>query len=101
MISAFVDMTSNETGTFILRIYVYVSKTIIDMIPINWFDLNKYLVLHYNEICKKKNNHFSDQKNYVLYNIVIFNTDKIVCVCEFVLSLTDRIVKDEVFNLFS
>lgn len=54
MISAFVDMSPNETGTFILRIYVYVSKTIIAMIPINWFDLNKYLVLHYNEICKKK-----------------------------------------------
>lgn len=49
----------------------------------------------------KKKYHFSDQKNSVVYNIVIFNTDKIVCVCEFVLSLTDRIVKDEVFNLFS
>lgn len=55
MTSAIVDMVSSYTGTFIMRMYVYVFRTInIALVPNKWFDMNNYFDLYDNEICKKK-----------------------------------------------
>lgn len=55
MTSAIVDMCPSCTGTLIMRMYVYVFRTInIALVPNTWFDMNNYFDLYDNEICKNK-----------------------------------------------
>lgn len=48
-------MCPSCTGTLIMRMYVYVFRTIIiALVPNTWFDMNNYFDLYDNEICKNK-----------------------------------------------